>query len=92
MLGIEKKEEVNTSEKWQTIIHENDRKLVTSYLTTLIKNNNNYPIHLAIRYMHHDDSTFHLFTTALIEKRSTDGKVKTIIDVHFNISEQVKVK
>lgn len=92
MLGIEKKEEVDTTEKWQTIIHENDRKLVTSYLTTLITNNNNYPIHGAIRYMHRDGSTVHLFTTALIEKRSTDGKVKTIIGAHFNISEQVKVK
>jgi len=92
MLGIENKDEVDSTEKWQKIIHKNDRNLVTSYLTTLIKNNNNYPIHGAIRYMHRDGSTVHLFTTALIEKRSTDGKVKTIIGAHFNISEQVKIK
>lgn len=92
MLGIPSQEEVNTTEKWQQIIYEDDRSLVNSYLTTLIKNNNNYPIHGAIRYIHSNGSTVHLFTTALIEKRSTEGKVKTIIGAHFNITEQVKVK
>lgn len=92
MLGVEDKKEVNTTEKWQNFIHENDRNLVDSYLSTLIKNNNDYPIHGAIRYKHCNGNTIHLFTTALIEKRSTDGKVKTIIGAHFNITEQVKVK